>query len=351
MSGHGGNIYDFASPGEIIDFSSNINPYGPPSFALEAAMAAMSLIDKYPDPAQDAIRSAFGEWLGADPGKFVFGNGASELISAVCRALAPKRVILTAPTFSDYAASAGMSGIPVMEIPSDAGDGFAFHVEGIKKIFESGDLLIICNPNNPTGRVWERGEILALAGLSRERGGAMMIDECFINLTFPRAWSALSLTDRDNVIVLRALTKDFSAPGLRVGFAVAEKNIISRVRSHMQTWPLNCAGEAFAVACAKNPEPFLAESAAKISIERARLESGLRECGYEVIPSRVNFILARSRADAETLYSELLKHSILIRRCANFPSLGRNYFRVAVKGGPDNDKLLSALAIINGDNR
>lgn len=348
MKPHGGNIYDFASPESLIDFSSNINPYGPPDDAVNAAKEAIASIRKYPDTGQTEIRKAFSDWLGAPSEGLVFGNGASELIAAVCSALRPKRILIVAPTFAEYAECAERLGIPVVVFPMHSENAFAFPVDEIKRSFAPGDLVIACQPNNPTGRAWEKGELTELAETARERGGWMMVDECFINLTCPQAFSCIGMLDFGNIVVLRAVTKDFSAPGLRVGFIAATPQFSAAVRSQIQPWPLNCVGEAFAVACARSPQPFLRDSAHRISIERERLATGLERLGFNPFPSVVNYILVQSKqSSVETLYRELLEKSLLIRRCGNFRQLGDAYFRVAVRCEADNEKLLSTLAMLS----
>jgi threonine-phosphate decarboxylase len=346
MSGHGGNIYDSGAPGDIIDFSSNINQYGPPEFALEAARDALAQMRRYPDTGQREVREAFSGWLGCAPEGMVFGNGASELISAAIEALRPRRVITADPAFADYAECALRHGVPAVGILTSPDDNFAFPMKEIEENFQEGALFVACQPNNPTGRAWTEGELRALIELTRSRGGWLMADECFLNLTFPKVFSCLPFAG-GGVIVIRAITKDFSAPGLRVGYAVSDAETARRIRAALQPWPLNCAGEAFAIACAGNPEPFLGDSARKIASERARLMKGLKTLGYVPYPSSANFILAKSPfIPASKLYERLLGRRLLIRRCANFQGLDDSFFRIAVRGAGDNDELLCALSEI-----
>lgn len=347
MSLHGGDIYDYDFPGGILDFSSNINPYGPPEYALAAAREALGSIAKYPDAKGTSIREAFGAWLDVSPESLVFGNGASELIAAVFAALRPRRILVVSPTFAEYAVCAERLRIDVVGLATDERDGFAFPMERIDAVFSRGDMLVACQPNNPTGRAWSGAELKALSRLCEARDGWLMADECFINLTEPAAASCLAMTPGGRVLVLRAITKDFSAPGLRVGFLVAERGVVSAIRDELQPWPLNCVGEAFAIACARNPEPFLTESRGKISCERTRLMEGLVKMGYGPFPAAANYLLVKSpRMRGTELRSELLKHGVLIRRCENFPSLDDSFFRIAVRGKADNEKLLFALAAI-----
>jgi threonine-phosphate decarboxylase len=345
---HGGNIYDLADPRAAVDFSSNINPFGPPERALAAARDALSRIKKYPDTDGTEIRGAFASWLGVAPECVVFGNGASEMIYASMAAIAPSRVLITAPTFSEYAECASLLGIETVEIPSAAGDNFAFDVDAIIKTFSRKDMLIICQPNNPTGGVWSESEIRTLSEMCCERDGYMMADECFINLTCPRAPSCIGMTaDKNNIVVLRAVTKDFAAPGLRVGFTVSRPETAAAIRRRIQPWPLNCVGEAFAVACAREPEPFLSDSACRISALRERMFRELRGLGYFPYPSDVNFILVKSDAwSSQEIYSRLLESLILVRRCSGFSNLGDSFFRLAVRPEDEQDKLFAALAMM-----
>jgi threonine-phosphate decarboxylase len=188
---------------------------------------------------------------------------------------------------------------------------------------------------------------MALLEIAESKEGWVIADECFINLTYPRAFSCLPFIGGGRVIVLRAITKDFSAPGLRVGFAAASPDMTRLIRDKIQSWPINCVGESFAVACASRPEPFLSDSAKKISVERARLIRGLKTLGYYPYPSSVNFILAKSgRLSANGLYDKLKRKSFLVRRCSNFEGLDDWHFRIAVRGTEDNDAFLCALAEI-----
>jgi threonine-phosphate decarboxylase len=155
------------------------------------------------------------------------------------------------------------------------------------------------------------------------------------------------MTDNKNIVVLRAITKDFSAPGLRVGFTVSHPETAGSIRAQLQPWPLNCVGEAFAVACAKRPEPFLSESAHRIFLLRESMMHALRGLGYEPCPSDVNFILVKStERSADEIYDRLLERSMLIRKCSNFSSLDGRYFRLAVRLREDQDRLFSELAMI-----
>jgi threonine-phosphate decarboxylase len=311
---------------------------------MSAARDALDRVNRYPDPDQRAIGEAFSSWLDVPREELVFGNGASELIYAAMAAIKPPRVVVTHPTFSEYESCALALGIPSIGIPARRDECFAFDIGATLETIAGGDMLVVCQPNNPTGVAWSSADLAALISICRERAAYMLADECFINLTYPKAPSCLGMIGSGRVIVLRALTKDFSAPGLRVGFIAADAGIAGSVRKRLQPWPVNCVGEAFAIACARQPEPFLRASAEKISALRNRLREGLLDLGFEPNPSEANFILVRGAADAEEVYLSLIGRSILVRKCGNFPALGPDYFRIAVRKEAENASLLSALA-------
>jgi threonine-phosphate decarboxylase len=343
-SSHGGNIFDFASR-RLLDFSSNINPSGPPSYALAEAARSLELISRYPDTAQTEIRSVFSAWLGVCPEELVFGNGACELIRAVMAVTRPSRLVVTYPTFSEYGECAGLLGVPVLGVPSIPSLNFAFDVDGIKNVLSRGDLLVICQPNNPTGVPWKKSELSELAGLCSSLGAFLLVDECFINLSWPKLTSSLGFIGKENVIVLRAVTKDFAAPGLRVGFIAARPDITRAVRGYLQPWPLNCVGEAFAIACAKRPEPYMEESARALAVLRDEMSRGIVDSGFSPNPAAANFLLVRCDfITAHEVHDFLLERSILVRKCANFPTLDDRYFRAAVRAKEDNLAFLSGLS-------
>ncbi|MCX7829054.1 MAG: histidinol-phosphate aminotransferase family protein [Thermanaerothrix sp.] len=336
-------IYQLAAaPWKVLDFSSNVNPYGPPKGALRAARLALKRANLYPDPDHTALREAFAKWLAVKPEMTCFGNGASELIGAVMMALRPKRMVTFSPTFGEYGAWASRLGIPVLEIPMRA-PCFEPPLEDLDRRLEKGDLLVICQPNNPTGRAYSDLELKAITRACHDAGAYLLADECFINLTYP---PSRSIIDNGSIpagsIALRAFTKDFSAPGLRVGAAVTTPETVGIVRRALQPWPLNCAGEAFATWCSLNPEPFLQESREKLAAEREYLTRSLRAMGFEPLNSSVNFILCTSPWEAKDLLNQLKPMGILIRTCESF-GLGKHYVRIAVKDRKSNRTLIGAI--------
>lgn len=344
MTQHGGRIHDYRTPGDILDYSANINPYGPPREALK--FASRALFDgsrHYPDPDQKLLREALSDWLGFPGDHFAAGNGASDLILRTLLALRPQRIVSVHPTFSEYADHARLLGIPYESLLLQEEEDFAYPVEALAAMVGPGDLVIVCQPNNPTGRPWDREELELLHTTCSAKGATLMVDECFINLTWPEAPSLASTPWPPNFIALRAFTKDFSAPGLRVGYLIASPETAALVRKTGQPWSLNAPGEAYAIWCCREGERFLTRSRRRLARQREKLVTGLSDLGFTVWPSTVNFMLARSPLSGRKLQERLLPRHILVRRCANFPGLNDSFIRVAVRTASENERLLSAL--------
>lgn len=345
MTQHGGRIHDHHAPDKILDYSANINPYGPPKEALKAASRALFEGSRhYPDPDQRLLRTGLSEWLGFPDDHFAAGNGAGDLILRTLLALKPQRVLSVHPTFSEYADHARLLDIPYVSLPLETDKGFAYPVEALVAAIAPGDLVIVCQPNNPTGRPWERVELEALLDACRSGGATLMVDECFINLSWPEIPSLAANPWPGNFIALRAFTKDFSAPGLRVGYLIASPGTASKVRETGQPWSLNVPGEAFAIWCCREGKRFLTQTRERLARQREKLTAGLADLGFNVSPGAANFLLARSPLPGKVLQEGLLPRGILVRRCDNFPGLDDNFIRVAVRTGSENDRLLAALA-------
>ncbi len=345
MTRHGGRIHDLAKAGQVLDFSANINPYGPPREALKAAERALSgSTPHYPDPEQRNFRQALESWLGIPEEHFAAGNGASDLILRTLLALRPHRILSVHPTFSEYADHARVLNIPYESLPLKPEEDFAYPVGSLEANLIPGDLLIVCQPNNPTGRPWRSEELQRLHNTCRARNAILLVDECFLNLTWPEAPGLASSPWPENLISLRAFTKDFSAPGLRVGFIIAKPEKAARIAQTGQPWPLNAPGEAFAVWCCHEGERFLARTRRRISRQREKMTHGLEALGFQVWSGAANFLLTRAPMQGERLQEALLPRRILVRRCDNFPGLDDHYVRFAVRTASENGRLLTALS-------
>jgi len=345
---HGGNIYEAArrydlDAAKIIDFSSNVNPLGPSSTAIRAAKTALAHIDQYPDPSMTGLRRAIARYYGIKPEQVMCGNGSNGLIHLIPRAFRPKKTLIPAPTFSEYAQAVERAGGEVVPLPLRERDGFrvdpvemAFAVKGV-------DMAFLCNPNNPTGGLIPKADMLEIMQYALRHNVRLVVDEAFMD--FVASESILKeavLTS--NVICLRAFTKFFGMPGLRVGYAVSDEATIEALQDHAEPWTVNIPAERAAIAALSDWE-HIKKTLRLIERERSRLLEALRLLpGVETFPAAANFILLKFvSADTHRLREKLGVRGLLVRDCSNFPGLDSRYIRIAVRTRGENIRLLKAL--------
>lgn len=344
---HGGNIYG----NEIeYDFSVNLNPLGPPKSVQDALVAAVNHVEEYPDPEYRELRRGLANYWQLAEEQIVPGNGASELIPGIIRTLSPKTCMVTAPCYSGYetALNAAAPSCRIHRIPLRAEDDFTLPENICQEIARvKPNLLILTNPNNPNGKRISANRLREIADACRTEGTVLLMDECFL---------ALSGGDEDSLIhcirsealpavVLRAFTKTFAIPGVRLGYAVCSAPTAERIRRELPEWNLSVfaqyAGRAALEAAAGGTSGYLTASVEMIAREREYLTAELEKLGLRVFPSDANYILFQSR-DRE-LHQKLLDKGILIRDCRDYHGLTAGFYRTAVRTHRENTALLRCL--------
>lgn len=375
---HGGNLIWAASlagcsPSDILDFSASINPLGLPQSAIDAIQNHLGDLVHYPDPSYQHLRQTLAQAHRLSPDWILPGNGSAELLTWAGRQLAEqKAVCLLTPAFSDYlralrAFDAAIVPCPLMREsahsqPADWSDHESDHesdhrLEQIAALptvlstalstalptalpAESG--LLLNNPHNPTGRLFQRDEIVPLL----RQFALVVIDEAFMDFLLPDRQQSLidCVADYPNLVVLRSLTKFYSLPGLRLGYAVAHPDRLRLWQQWRDPWSVNGLAEAVARAVLQDTA-FQQQTWNWLEAARAQLMQGLAALpGLNPLPGAANYLLVRSERPVPQLQLQLLQHSrILIRDCLSFPELGDRFFRVAVRTIPENQRLLSGL--------
>ena len=335
--GHGGDIY---SREILVDFSVNISPFGMPDTVKDALVRHLEDYESYPDPFCRQLVAGLASKEGVKVGHILCGNGASDLIYRLCLTQRPQRVLVTAPSFSDYERAARQAGAQVFHHPLKEEDGFALTDKILDGIHPGLDMLFLCNPNNPTGRLIPHDLLLAILDRCRDLGVILIADECF--LPFTRARSLVSaLIDYPNLLVLKAFTKTFALAGIRLGYMLtSNRNLLESCAGFGQDWSVSAVAQRAGLA-ALECKDWESRLASFMEAERPRLASGLEALGIQVFPSQANFLLVKSQVALDSL---LLEEKILIRSCDNFPGLGPDFYRMAVKRPDQNQVLLTALA-------
>ncbi len=342
---HGGDIYRNQV---IYDFSVNVNPLGVPERVRQSMEAALGDCECYPDPQAEKLRTALSQKDGVKEEQIVFGNGASELFFGIVHALKPKRVLIPIPSFSEYEKSALAVGAEVIYHRLSREKDFALEEDIFPCLSEDIDLLYLANPNNPNGRLIDRGLLLTILQICRERGIRLVLDECFLELTaVGKTGSMLSELERyPNLILVRAFTKTYALPGVRLGYlCCADQDVVCALETHLPDWNLSVFAQAAGVAACKE-SAYVEQAVRLIEQEREFCKKFLEHKGFCVFPSDANFLLFRTDVPLDEI---LLKRGILIRNCSNYPGLGQGYFRIAVKRPEENRMLMGMIAQLVND--
>lgn len=340
---HGGNIYG----NEIeYDFSVNLNPLGPPDAVREALAAALNHVEEYPDPEYRELRRALANYRQLAEEQLVLGNGASELIPGIIRALAPKICMVTAPCYSGYetALKAAAPSCRIHRIFLREEDDFTLPENICQEIARvKPNLLILTNPNNPNGKRISANRLREIAGACRGAGTVLLMDECFLALSGGDEDSLIHRIGEEGLpptVVLRAFTKTFAIPGVRLGYAVCSGSLAARIQRQLPEWNLSVFAQ-YAGLAALEPSGYIAASVEMIAREREYLLEELEKLGLRVFPSDANYILFQSR-DRE-LHRKLLDKGILIRDCRDYHGLTAGFYRAAVRTRRENTALLRCL--------
>ena len=386
---HGGDIYGDAAV--ELDFSVNTNRLGMPQAVRDAVMASAAAREQYPDALCRKLRRAAAAFYEADGTPIpedwlVFGNGASDILYAVVSAIRPKQAILLAPGFSEYEQALRMCGCEIRWLHLKEENGFSLESareELYAMLFDdSGDaskidsvptlsskhenvwekILILGNPNNPTGRAISATELERLAEVCRETHTWLMLDECFQWFLDTRREGSFvgNLLNGvgDHVILLNALTKICSMAGLRLGYGIIPNaGLRERLEKFRQPWSVSAPAQAGGVAAfallADHSEGNLLEWTVKsLQTERPWLAEKLEELGFIVYPSQTNYLLFCSPDEDSRDYKQgCLEHGILIRACENFEGLNRHYYRVAVRNRGENERLINILKEVQSEDK
>lgn len=352
---HGGNLAWAAalagcSPSLILDFSASINPLGPPKSAIAAIEAHFNNLVTYPDPHYHQLRAALNQLHPTlTPDWILPGNGSAELLTWACRELAAlTETCLFTPAFSDYKRALKAFGATVRECSLINREGvFLGHQQGMPPLTPHSWAcgLLLNNPHNPTGVLFEQKTIEPLLA----QFALVVVDEAFMDFLPPEEQQSLidKVQDYPNLVILRSLTKFYSLPGLRLGYAVAHPERLLRWQQWRDPWSVNVLAAAAAEAVVQDQD-FQHLTWNWLAPARSHLLQGLASLpGLQPYPSAVNFLLVQSEQPSSQLQERLLKHhQILIRDCLSFPELGDRYFRVAVRTQAENQRLLDALEAI-----
>ena len=339
---HGG-LFSVKKPNsKILDFSSNISPTGPPKLVRKTLKKNVKLLEIYPDSNSIQLRKNL-EWYTKMPySQIVAGNGATEIIYNFCQAFLSKiPVLIPVPTFGEYEAAAKLNGCKVSYFKTmNLNESLN---EFLDKIPRKG-CVFVCNPNNPTGVLVERKNMLKIVKAANAKQTQVFVDECFIELVPDKTESLVKdIKKYENLFILRSLTKSFSLAGIRVGYGLGSKKTITILNKIKIPW--NVSGLAQQAAGAALCHSFhLVKARNLIKKESRFLRKEISKLkGFECYDTSTNFILIKTKTKSKTIRKKLLKKNILVRDCSSFQGLNNNYIRIAVKIRKENVQLIKAF--------
>jgi len=329
---HGGDVWQGGAPDEYLDFSANLNPEGPPDWVRAAMEQGLEQARFYPDVRQSAALAGMSAHLHLWENCLLLTGGGVEAVRCAANMPLPSGDAIThviaQPTFQEYGRLCGKH----VDIPRA---GLEYWVP------REGDVLWVCNPNNPTGDALPRGVMLALLKRMETVGGRLIVDEAFIDYC-PEFSIRDAVTDHPSLIVLGSLTKALAVPGVRLGYLAAHPTVIFELRENLPPWLLNCLAGAVAAALPGHEADFEAIRVLNAR-RRASFATALAELGAKVYPSDANFLLCDFGGDMRPTVEALRGRGILVRPCDMFPGLSTGHLRLCVRTEAENGRLVDAL--------
>lgn len=341
---HGGDWAGFEEEYNALplDFSASLSPLGLPDEVRRAVIAALDSADRYPDPLCRGLLRRLSQKHGVQEEHILCGNGAADLIDRLALALRPKRALLTAPTFSEYAAALKRVGCRVEEFILSEENGFELTEAFLESIVPRLDLIFLCEPNNPTGRTTQPKLLRRILERCESCGALLAVDECFLDfLDTPEQHTLLDQLDGHRLLLLRAFTKFYAMAGLRLGYCLcSDAGLLEKMRLSGQPWSVSSIAQAAGIAALEETQ-YAAALRRLVHEQRSFLARRLADLGCHVVPGEANYLLF-FHPDT-SLAEKLRKKGVLIRDCANYSGLGPGWYRAAVRTAEENKRLLQAI--------
>ena len=382
MDFHGGNIYKIfreKNIKEILDYSSNINPYGIPESLKKRITENLEILERYPDPDYIELRQKLAHLNKVDISNIILGNGAIEIIFLFMEVINPKKILIVSPTFGEY--ERAVKATERLENSSILGDSdkkkndknncrkqkieieyfelkesddFKLNIGNLKNEFaKKYDLLIMCNPNNPTGKFLKLSETEEILKECNKYNTKLFIDEAFIDFLEDGIKESIINTkeNKQNLFVTRAFTKFFAIPGLRLGYGIYfDKNLEKEISEKKEPWTVNNIAEMAGLTVLDDTE-YIEKTLKWITKEKIYMYEKLNEInGIKAYKTEINFITVKiedklfsKELNVKILREKMLEYSILIRDASNFKFLDERFFRLAIKNRENNDRVIEVL--------
>lgn len=339
---HGG-IFSISNPKpDLIDFSSNVNPLKISTKLKHHIINNLGIISQYPDSNSTILKDTLQKYIKIPSNQFIIGNGATEIIYNFCYCFLKNntQVLIQSPTFAEYESAANLRGCKIIHFKTM---NLNNNLEKFLQKIPNNGCVFLCNPNNPTGELLTKSKIKKILQMAKKSKSFVFVDESFIELVPDSNQSVISfLKQFDNLFILRSMTKSFGLAGLRIGYGVGSKTLISILNKTKLPWNVNGFVQLLAKFTLENTN--LSNTRRLIKKESTYLRKSISQiAGFKCHETSTNFILLKTKKTSKTLQQKLLKKKILVRNCENFHGLDNHYIRIAVKTHKENKKLVEAL--------
>jgi len=352
IGGHGGNIYQLArrlncAPSDICDMSANVNPLGPMPELVEHLKTRLPAVTCLPEVDAGTMVEAFADRHGIDPATVTAGNGTTQLIYRIPRALGVEKTLVIGPTYADYRDACAMHGVACEHMICREADDFIPDMDAVRRSAASAGLVFLCNPNNPTGAMVDREAIVDLCRALPET--LFVVDESYLPFAPNPEEVTLIRSDLPNLMVLNSMSKAFRIPGLRIGFVKAPADLLGKLNAFALPWSVNSLAQVAVQWLMNHPEAvesFLAATRNMIEREKRRTEECiLWKNGARCFPSAASFVLIRlpRGIKAAAVWEHMAAHRILIRDCSNFTGLSDEFIRISMKSEDENQRAADLL--------
>lgn len=349
MELHGGNIYKLKREAgiEVIDYSANINPFGLSEELKKGIIDNLSVLEKYPDPEYISMKKIIADYNGVEIDNIVVGNGATEIMFLYAKCLKPKKVLIVSPTFAEYERALKSTNCHVDYFQLREDENFILNIPRLKETLdETYDLLVICNPNNPTGKFIKKDILDDLARFCTTKETMILLDEAFIEFVEGNLNESILEYRNKNVFIVRALTKFFAIPGLRLGYGITfDMKLKEEIESSREPWSVNAIAE-LATKILLEDNKYIEKSENWIRVEKEYMYRNL--CNIEGIKpykTETNFILVKLTNGIKVgeFREKMITLGVLVRNASNFNYLDNSYFRLAIKDRENNNKVLRCV--------
>ena len=346
---HGGDYVGYREKygRDVVDFSANVSPLGMPTAVAQAIGEAAYHADRYPDPLCRELCAAIARAESVPVEWVLCGNGAADLIFRLALSVRPRRALILAPTFAEYAAALETAGCEICRYELSEQNDFALTPEFANAIDENVDMVFLCQPNNPTGQVANRALMRQILNKCQAMGAWLAVDECFLDFLLDGdAYTMMrELGGAENLFILKAFTKLYGMAGVRLGYGFcADETLLARMRNAGQPWAVSSLAQAAGMAALEQTE-YVEQVRLLIEEERPYLQAGLQALGLRVISGKANYLLFRA---TRTLGEEMERRGVVLRGCGNYPGLDDAWYRTAVRTRRENDILLQTLREVLG---